>query len=316
MTAHPLEGTRVRTVVVAVPTYQRNEELAQLLPRLAAQSSGDGWSIRLLVIDNDPEGRARPTVERSAVPAEYVHEPSPGIAAVRNRALREAADASVLIFIDDDEVPSDGWLEHLLETYQSHRSAAVVGPVISTFSQEVPEYVSAGRYFDRLRWATGTTVATAATNNLLLDLATVRAEGLSFDERFGLTGGSDTLFCLQLTRAGGTIVWCDEAVVYDEVPSSRNTREWVTQRAYRSGNTWSRASLVVAGSGIRREIARVRLIGQGAARVVTGSARWAFGKMTGRLADEARGMRTLRRGSGMVAGAVNVVYAEYRRTGR
>lgn len=316
MTAHPIQGTRTRTVVVAVATYRRNDELAALLPKLQAQSSGSGWETRLLVIDNDPAAGARDVVQRFSGMADYRHEPSPGIAAVRNRALREAGAADVLIFIDDDEVPGTDWLHHLLATYDSHGSAAVVGPVLSSFSQEMPEYVAAGRYFERLRWRTGTQVATAATNNLLLDLDTVREQGLSFDERFGLTGGSDTLFCLQLTRAGGVIVWCDEAFVYDEVPASRNTREWVTQRAYRSGNTWSRASLVVAGHGLGRELTRIRLIAQGAVRIVAGSLRWAFGKAAGRLADEARGMRTLKRGAGMVAGAANVIYSEYRRTGR
>ena len=90
----------------------------------------------VLVIDNDPEASARPIVERLAGTlrpglVRYVHEPKPGIAAARNRALREAASSALLVFIDDDEVPSERWLEQLVDLQRSSGAAAVVGPVIS-----------------------------------------------------------------------------------------------------------------------------------------------------------------------------------------
>ena len=80
----------------------------------------------------------------------------------------------------------------------------------------------------------------AATNNLLLDLGRIRALGLEFDERFGLSGGSDTLFTRPLVARGGRMVWCDEAMVVDNVPAGRLTRDWVLRRALRSGNSASR----------------------------------------------------------------------------
>src|SRR3712207_9285353 len=65
--------------------------------------------------------------------------------------------------------------------------------------------------FDRPTHPTGATMSGAGAGNLLLDLRQVRALGLSFDERFGLTGGEDTLFTHALVRAGAEIRWCDEA---------------------------------------------------------------------------------------------------------
>ena len=83
----------------------------------------------------------------------YVHEPEPGIAAARNRALDEAGPADLLVFIDDDERPVDGWLARLVETYRVDRPTAVVGPVVSEYEQQPDAWVSAGRFFDRRRLA-------------------------------------------------------------------------------------------------------------------------------------------------------------------
>jgi len=295
-------------VVVAVLTYRRPADLAAVLPELVAQVGDVGG--RVLVVDNDPEAGARAAVDSFGAPVDYVHEPAPGIAAARNRALDEA-DADLLVFVDDDERPRPGWLVALLDTYRDSRPAAVVGPVVSEYEVPPDPWVSAGRFFDRRRLPTGTEIEVAATNNLLLDLAQVGA--LRFDVRFGLTGGSDTLFSRALHRSGSRMVWCDEAVVVDVVPASRVTREWVLRRAYRSGNSWSRTSLVLADGPAAALGARLSCTARGVVRCLGGAARWGIGVLTGSVVHRARGRRTLMRGAGLVAGAWGGVYAEYGR---
>jgi len=205
-------------IVVAVLTYRRPAELATLLPELSRQASGRP-AIRVLVVDNDPAASGEAVVPAASDPAiGYVHEPRPGIAAARNRALDESASDDVLIFIDDDEWPCETWLQSMLEVYDRTSSAAVVGPVISQYATEPEPWIKAGRFFDRRRLASGSKVDVAATNNLLLDLRQVRDFGLRFDEDFGLSGGSDTLFTRLLHQGGGTLIWCDEAIVVDQVP--------------------------------------------------------------------------------------------------
>ena len=65
------------------------------------------------MIDNDPEGSAADAVGAAGPVAASATCTSrgPGISAARNRALDEAADADLLVFIDDDELPSPtaGW---------------------------------------------------------------------------------------------------------------------------------------------------------------------------------------------------------------
>lgn len=308
------------TVVVAVLTFRRPADLAEALPALSDQMQRlpDSWSVRLLVVDNDPGAGARSQVEdfASATPGVevvYEHEAEPGIAAARNRALDVSGDRRLLIYIDDDERPSEDWLRLLLETWRSERPAAVVGPVVSTFATPPSPFVTAGRFFDRRRLATGTEVRVAATNNLLLDLETVRAHGLRFDTALGTVGGSDTLFTLRLVRAGGRMVWCDEAVVVDVVPADRTTTEWNLRRALRSGNSWSVASLRAEPRPSRRLRVRAGLIGRGVVRVGGGAVRVGWGVASADPGHRARGIRAIARGSGMLMGATGLLYREYAR---
>ncbi|TFV52997.1 glycosyltransferase family 2 protein [Blastococcus sp. TF02A_35] len=314
MTAQPTTPT---AVTVAVLTFRRPEDLEAVLPLLvrhAAEVRAPGCAAEVLVVDNDAEGSAREVVRRfEADGVRYVVEPTPGIAAARNRALAEAQASDVLVFIDDDERPHDGWLRHLLDTWRGTGAQAVAGAVVSEVSGEVDAWARAGDFFRRRRLPTGTRIDVAATNNLLLDLSFVRGHGLLFDERFGLSGGSDTLFTRRLVADGGLLVWCDESVVTDRVPAERLTREWVLRRAFRSGNSSSRVDVVLARGRGARAAARVRAVVRGSLRLAGGGARWVLGAVLRDELHAARGLRTAARGSGMLAGAGGVVYQEYRR---
>ena len=301
-------------VTIAVLTFRRPADLADLLPDLVGQARAVPAEVEILVVDNDPAAGARDQVRSFGAEefVRYTHEAVPGIAAARNRALDESR-TELLIFIDDDERPTPTWLADLLTVYEHHRPRAVVGPVVSRWEDPPSPWVQAGRFFDRRRMPTGTPVTVAATNNLLLDLDWVRRQGLRFDARFGLSGGSDTLFTRAIHAAGGRMLWCDEAVVIDVVPAGRLTRDWVLRRAYRIGNASSRVLLDGTRPG-RRLLLRIGLAGRGSARVLIGMLRCLAGVLTGQLRHRARGMRTAARGAGMLSGSVGAVYSEYSRT--
>jgi succinoglycan biosynthesis protein ExoM len=300
-------------VVIAVLTYRRPADLAELLPLLAEQARSCGRDAEILVVDNDPAGSAADVARGPRV--RYVHEPVPGIAAARNRALDECSGARLLAFIDDDERPVAGWLGLLLATHERAGGCGVVGPVVSRFTVPLDPWVEAGGFFRRRRMPTGRPVDVAATNNLLLDLAAVRRAAVRFDPCLGLVGGSDTLFTRALVAAAGPLTWCDEAVVTDVVPARRCTRGWVVRRQFRSGTSWSH-TLVAAAPVPRRAALRLGLTVRGVARVVAGAGRLLAGVVLRDLGHRANGTRTAVRGLGMVLGAWGYVYAEYRRPDR
>ena len=319
MTMQPVAAPRRNRLRIAVLTFRRLDEITTCISQLAHQASqvaDHGWDVDMLVVDNDPDAGATDVVGRAAagapVAVEYRHEPTPGIAAARNRALTESTAIDVLIFFDDDELPCDGWLSHLLSAHVRYR-CAVVGPVVSKFAGELDPWITAGRFFERLRVPTGTPVAVAATNNLLLDMHVVRELGLEFDQVFGLSGGSDTLFTRELHRKGGRMVACDEAIAYDMVPAHRATRRWVIQRALRSGNGWSATSRALAQSTGERLHGQARDAMSGVTRLGGGVAQFVSGLLTDNLALRARGSRTLARGAGLLSGAFGYRYFEYKR---
>jgi glycosyltransferase involved in cell wall biosynthesis len=306
------------SLVVAMLTFRRPEQLSVGLPLVVSQvqdlvdAHGGALRARVLVVDNDPDGSARQTVERwAAGVTTYVVEPTPGIAAARNRALDEASADDVLVFIDDDERPRPGWLAALVTTWQRYGSSAVMGRVISVLEPDVDPWVRAGGFFIRKNWATGERIPTAATNNLLLDLRVVRRLGLRFALSLGLSGSEDTMFTRELVRRGGDIVWCAEAVLDDPVPASRATRRWVLARSFSHGNGWCVVELGLARPGSERAAVRARFALRGAGRIVLGYPRYLAGLIARDDRQQARGLRMVYRGAGMMSALFGGVYQEY-----
>jgi glycosyltransferase involved in cell wall biosynthesis len=315
------EELQTLSLVVAVPTYRRPGRLRAALEQILAQGvalSTDralGVSVSVLVIDNDPAGSARAIVDDLTERGiRYSHESTPGVSAARNRALDDADGADLLVFIDDDEEPSPGWLASLVRTWRETRPAAVMGRVYFQLESTADPWVAAGGFFDRPRRPTGTELAVGAAGNLLLDLGQVGELGVRFDPRLGLSGGEDNLFTRQIVRRGGRLVWCDESVAVDFVPAERTTREWVLKRAWRTGNTTAIVNLYIADGAVERTVARLAAAARGVARVAGGALRYAVGASIRSARHEARGLRTLRRGQGMLAGARGARFEEYART--
>ncbi|MBO3100542.1 glycosyltransferase family 2 protein [Cellulomonas fengjieae] len=319
----PGRGADLVDVTVAVLTFRRNEELATLLPLLVreidalAATREPGFTTEVVVVDNDPARGAGHLVGAfRADRVRYAAEPTAGIAAARNRALSEAGRSRVLVFIDDDERPVEGWLTRIVGTHDELGPAAVAGPVRSRFEGDLDPWIEAGGFFRRVHnehLRTGDRVPAAATNNLLLDMTVVRRHGLRFDESLGLSGGEDTLFTRALVAAGGTIVWCREAEVIDVVPAARMTRRFVLSRVYSHSNVSVGALLRLAGSPARRGAVRARYLVIGSGRTVLGAARAVAGTVVRRADLQASGMRLVARGVGSIVAVAGRRTEEYRR---
>jgi hypothetical protein len=310
-------------LTVAVPTFRRPAELRAALPLLlehareVAERPGGRYTVDVLVVDNDPEGTAAAVVAEAVAPAvRHVVEPTPGIAAVRNRAIDEAAGARLLAFIDDDERPLASWLSALVDTWESTGAAAVSGRILAEYAGELEPWIRAGDFFVRRSMPTGTPIDVAAAGNLLLDLDQVRRAGVRFETSLGLAGGEDTLFSRTLARAGGRMVWCNESAAVDFVPPERMTRAWVLTRAWSHGNAAVLTELRLTPRASARAVARARWVVQGLLRVAGGGARWCLGLVVRSLRHRARGLRAVCRGAGMVGGACGLAFVEYARDGR
>ena len=169
----------------------RVDRLARLLPLLVEQADGIGADV--LVVDNDPAGSAAPARRGPSGPlrpraaAGHRRRAQPG--ARRGRRRRGAG------------VHRRRRTARRRAGWATSSRPGGSGPAPRCRGRCAPSSPSRRRRgceasgaFERRRRPSGTVVAGAPTNNLLLDLGRIRALGLEFDERFGLTGGEDTMF--------------------------------------------------------------------------------------------------------------------------
>ena len=232
-------------ISICICTYLRPKPLEHLLSALRDVRL-PAVAIDVIVVDNDVEQSAHSVVERIRtsgfpLPITYAVEPVRSVAAARNRCV-STARGTVVAFVDDDEVPDSGWLFGLHETLHRHGAGAVFGPVLPRLPEDAPPWIVRGGFFDRPRHPTGTKVryVEARTGNVLVRRHLLESREGPFDPQFGQSGGEDTELFGFLERKGAQFIWCDEAIVYEDVSVNRCTREWILRRSMRAGESYVR----------------------------------------------------------------------------
>jgi GT2 family glycosyltransferase len=269
--------------------------------------------IQVIVADNDECGTAADVCKSfpMARPIKYVIETRRGISQTRNRAIAEAGDADFIALIDDDEVPDPSWLDELLSTQKQFGADVTCGPVLPSFTADVPEWVKDGGLLDRQSFASGPVPDsyTCTTANVLLRRS-VFDRIPAFDERFGLTGGEDTHFFTRVRRAGFRIVWSADAITHERYSNDRANLEWLLRRAYRGGNSW-----VLVESTLDKSVA-VRLVRvvKASGWIILGGLRLPLSIFLGKAATT-RALRGICVGAGMLAGLMDWKYQEYKFAG-
>ncbi len=234
----------MKSAAICIATYRRPEGLARLLNALAALEMPDGWRIETRVVDNDPDGDAlafRQAVHQADLLVRTASEPRRNIAHARNTAIA-MGPADAFLFIDDDEVPSAGWLRALLERFDAGDADAIIGPVIGRVPTHTPRWLVRSGAFDKpgpnhdgpVTWRIGRTSST------LVGSAFIGRAGLWFDPAYGTSGGSDTDFFRRAHERGARLVHERRAFAYEDIEPDRCTLQAVLRRRYRAGVVFGR----------------------------------------------------------------------------
>jgi len=290
-------------IVVSVCTYGRPEGLVRLIESIETTLRE---SDRILVVDNNPPDQDLLEEVRRRFPSvQIVRELNAGIPAARNRVLDEIRDEWAVIFIDDDEVAEPGWLEHHRAFALANEADVVFGPVISRFARGADPRVVQGGLLDRERHQTGASMPFGPTNNTLVKVRILKQhQHIRFDERYSESGGSDVDFFARLRREGARLTWNDDAVVVEDVPASRATKDWAKRRYQRMGGNM--VSLLLDSQSSKTVIAAGAL-----ARVLTGALLAPFDALMGR--STRRGAGKVWFGLGMLKGLAGRGMKEYTR---
>jgi len=227
----------------AIISRGRPQGLGALLEALDAQVRENGAAACARIVLNQALDAPYESVLRAAagraLPVAWRLCEEPGIPAARNALvawlLEEGAPACV--FLDDDELPSPGWLARLLALQAQHPGAILTGPVLAAPAGP-PSFLARHGAYDRVRrLPSGALTGEAYTNNTLVPLAVLRALGPSFDRRFTRTGGSDTEWFRRAARAGFEIRYFQELAVSEAVEPARVPLGALLKRWIRNGST-------------------------------------------------------------------------------
>jgi glycosyltransferase involved in cell wall biosynthesis len=230
-------------VTICIITFKRTvglERLLQSLIHLRFKKSEQPL-IEILIVDNDKSMSAKVIADKMKRslqwPIKYLVEEKRGIPFARNTALANSKNSDYIAFIDDDEIATGLWLDELLYALNKYEADVVGGPVLSLFESPPPDWIFRGGFFDRPRQQTGMIYPFAASGNVLIKSRIINNMSVLFDESFGMAGGTDTDFFLRLHESGYKIVWCNEAIVEEWVPSQRISLQWLLKRSFRKGNS-------------------------------------------------------------------------------
>lgn len=229
-------------ICVCVCTFKRPALLADLLTGLLSQKTDALFSFSVVVVDNDSRESGRETVERFQCNhpgiIQYFIEPTQNIALARNRGVAHAT-GNLVAFIDDDEVPPEGWLLSLYGALIKFKADGVLGPVKPRYDVAPSEWALKAGIFDRPNsqdYQTGLVLhwGQTGTGNVLMQRSALELIDGPFRREFG-SGGEDIDFFRRLMDQGNVFVWCAEAVAYETVPAERTQIYFQLKRALLRG---------------------------------------------------------------------------------
>lgn len=218
-----MSSVTLPTLSVVIPTFNRRETLAVVLPLLARQTL-PAEQYELLLCDSGSTDGTLELVAELAIPNLRHIRPAEnrGRSGARNAGIREARGEFVL-FTDADILPSPDLLEQHLRLHRARPHCAVVGLEVQV--DTVAEYEAVrdnpydkgrhmhGRTDKQMSWLFFLTGNASAPRQGLLDV------GL-FDENFTVYGHEDLELGYRLQKAGYPILYNAAAVNYHWHPVS------------------------------------------------------------------------------------------------
>ena len=239
------------TLTVAFCTYNRADRLEKLVAELRAQSCPVPFEI-LAVNNNSPDDTLEVLSQfqrQPGAPLRVVTEMAAGIVPARNRALTEALDRDILVFIDDDELPQAGLLEAAYDAIVNEGADCVGGRIEIDFSphgrpawldDEVAGFLGRLNHGNNSIWITDERTPVWSGNISYAMQFFRERPSLRFDQRFnradeGIGGGEDAAMLGALLALGAKIRYRPDMTVHHAIDSWKLKRSYFLKLHYRAG---------------------------------------------------------------------------------
>lgn len=229
--------------VLGICTYHRNDKLRALLQRASELSELEGAPRLAVLIVDDGTGRtAEPVAEefdrRFPGGVTYRHVGSGNISTARNVVLDECRRLAPFVAVmDDDCMPTPGWLVELLDMQRATNADIVTGHRVFCAAPGAPKWLVDQPFFsDQPSFDNGSDPPIGTTGNALFRSAWLGSAGVRFDPGYGKTGGEDMVFYAEARKHNTVIRHAAMSIVMEYFTGSRLTLRYHLFRQFWLGN--------------------------------------------------------------------------------
>jgi len=247
------EQVTMNNFTVAIPTYNGAERLPLVLDKLESQIGVEGLSWEVMVVDNNSQDNTKEIVREyqekwaSQLPLKYVLETKQGAAFARKRAIQES-NATLIGFLDDDNLPEANWVAAAYKFGQSHPKVGAYGSkIVGDFEATPPEnfnriatflaLIDRGKYaklYDSKKKMFPPTAGLVVRKSVWLE--NVPAKLVLSGRVAGKMLASEDLEALRYIQGGGWEIWYNpEMVVHHLIPKGRLQKEYLMNLCYGIG---------------------------------------------------------------------------------
>lgn len=263
-------------ISVVVPTRNRAVYLEKLFSSLTKQTI-DMDDYEIILIDNGSADETRSVCRRwgeKFLNFKYIFADCPGLHTGRNIGYRKSR-SEILVFADDDIVATDTWLEAIVDGFQRHPEAVLIG------GNDIPQFEEEPPCWVETLWSTGDERILIDYSCILMgdkekEINPYYVLGCNFAVRkwvldkthgFHPDGMPDELLCYRgdgesfvsqyIIQNDLKAFFIPEASVYHCISKQRMTFGYIARVAYRSGITYAYTMLREGKRAVlRREIRR------------------------------------------------------------
>lgn len=231
--------------------YNRADRLEKLVTAMRAQDCPVPFEI--LAVNNNSKDNTldmlKALAARPGVPLRFVTETAQGIVPARNRAIEEAVDSDILVFIDDDELPLSGLLQAAYDAIVNEGAQCAGGRVEVDFTphgrpawlgDDLLGFLGEVKNSPVPFWITDDSTP-VWTSNIAYDMRLFRDDPtLRFDRRYNRAGavfggGEDVMMFRRLLSMNARIRYRPDMAVLHSVEPWRLKRRYFLRLHHQAG---------------------------------------------------------------------------------
>jgi glycosyltransferase involved in cell wall biosynthesis len=194
------------TFSIVIPTYNNDAQLMQCLHALSQQNVESSLFEIIVVNDGGNEKLIKKMkADLTEVPIRYYYQVNKGPAAARNLGISKAM-GEIILFLDDDSLPRENWLQATINAWKEHPKYDGIGGYTSS---RATDSILSSVNKDIFNWYLNKNVdkencSFLSTHNAGYKKCALERVGM-FDERFKKASGEDRNLNRKIVDSGGKL---------------------------------------------------------------------------------------------------------------